>query len=142
MLTKQEEGGRHDPATVMVVDDTPANLVLLQEILQIEKYRVLAFPRGTLALKAAEKQIPDVILLDITMPEMDGFEVLQRLKADDRFKDIPVIFISALADNNFKVRAFTEGAVDYITKPFQMEEVHARVGSHLRLHHAQNKLKK
>jgi len=142
MLTKQPGSTRQEPATIMVVDDTPANLVLLQEMLQIEKYKVLAFPRGSLALKAAEKQIPDVVLLDITMPEMDGFEVLAKLKADERLKDIPVIFISALADNTFKLRAFTEGAVDYITKPFQMEEVHARVGSHLRLYHAQHELKK
>jgi len=142
MLTKQSDDTRHNPPTIMVIDDTPANLVLLQEMLQISKYRVLAFPRGSLALKAAEKQIPDVVLLDITMPEMDGFEVLQRFKADDRLKNIPVIFISALADNTFKVRAFTEGAVDYITKPFQMEEVHARVGSHLRLSRAQNELKR
>ncbi|MDR2733684.1 MAG: response regulator [Spirochaetota bacterium] len=142
MLTKQSGGAKREPLTIMVVDDTPANLVLLQEMLQIEKYRVLAFPRGSLALKATETQVPDLILLDITMPEMDGFEVIQRLKADERLKNIPVIFISALADNNFKLRAFTEGAVDYITKPFQMEEVHARVGSHLRLSQAQNELKK
>ena len=126
--------------TIMIVDDTPANLTLLQDMLLIEKYRVLAFPQGALALKAAANNPPDLILLDIIMPEMDGFEVCRRLEADEKLKNIPVLFISALSDNIDKVRAFEAGGVDYIIKPFQFEEVHARVGVHLRLYLAQQEL--
>ena len=125
----------------MIVDDTPANLTLLQDMLRIEKYRVLAFPQGALALKAAANTPPDLILLDIIMPEMDGFEVCRQLKANPKLKNIPVLFISALSDNIDKVRAFQEGGVDYITKPFQFEEVHARVGVHLRSHLLERELR-
>jgi putative two-component system response regulator len=90
-------------------------------------------PGGKLALKAVEREAPDLILLDITMPEMDGFEVCRRLKQDVRYRDIPVIFISALNETLDKVEAFGSGGVDYITKPFQFEEVHARVETHLKL---------
>jgi signal transduction histidine kinase len=119
--------------TIMVVDDTPANLKLLTDILQAKGYLVLTFPRGALALAAAAKNPPDLILLDINMPEMNGFEVCERLKADETLKDIPVIFISALTETEDKIKAFSLGAVDYVTKPFQCEEVNARVESHLRL---------
>jgi len=131
---------RKPQGTVMIVDDTPANLALLQEMLQLENYRVLAFPRGALALRAATINPPDIILLDIMMPEMDGFEVCQRFKADERLKDIPVLFMSALSDTVDKVKAFSAGGVDYVTKPFQFEEIRARVGVHLRLFQAQREL--
>ncbi len=108
----------NDNTTVMVVDDTPANLGLLEEMLHRERYRVTAFPRGALALRAAAKSPPDLILLDIMMPDMDGFEVCRRLKADEALRDIPILFISALDDMDSKVRAFAEGGVDYVTKPF------------------------
>jgi len=121
-------------AQVMVVDDTPANLKLLDELLRGKGYKVRLFPRGALALKAAEAQPPDLILLDIMMPDMDGFEVCRRLQAMPALADVPVIFISALADAEHKVRAFQEGGVDYVTKPFQEGEVLARVGTHLALH--------
>jgi DNA-binding response OmpR family regulator len=123
----------HETATVMVVDDTPANLKLLQEMLQAKGYRVLAFPGGKMALSAAAKNPPDLILLDINMPEMNGFEVCERLKADETLKEIPVLFISALTETTDKVKAFSVGGVDYVTKPFQFEEVHARVQTHLEL---------
>ena len=120
-------------ATIMVVDDIPANLKLLEEMLQRQGYRVMQFPRGAMALKAATKNPPDLILLDVMMPEMDGFEVCQRLKADESLKDIPVLFISALDDTDSKLKAFSKGGLDYITKPFQEAEVLARVKTHLDL---------
>jgi len=127
--------------TVMVVDDTPANLRLLQDMLQAKGYRVLAFPNGRMALKAAGRNPPDLIMLDIMMPDMDGFEVCRCLKADKVLKEIPVLFISALSDASDKVRAFSSGGVDYVTKPFQLEEVQARVETHLHLRRLQLELK-
>jgi len=125
---------------IMVVDDTPANLKLLHKMLQSKSYRVLAFPDGEKALNAAARHPPDLIFLDIKMPGMDGFEVCERLKADAALKDIPVIFISALAETADKVKAFAVGGVDYVTKPFQFEEVNARVETHLRLRRQQIEL--
>ena len=120
-------------ATIMVIDDTPANLKLLDEMLQGRGYRVMQFPRGAMALKAAAKNPPDLILLDIMMPEMDGFEVCRRLKADENLKDIPVLFISALDGTDDKVKAFAAGGLDYVAKPFQEAEVLARIKTHLEL---------
>jgi two-component system sensor histidine kinase/response regulator len=117
--------------TVMIVDDTPENLRLLDAMLREHGYRVLTLPRGDLALRAAEKIPPDLILLDVSMPEMSGYEVCRRLKADPRMARIPVVFISALSEIGDKVEAFRAGGVDYITKPFQLEEVVARVGAQL-----------
>lgn len=128
-------------ATLMVVDDTPANLLLLEDMLTRQGYRVLEFPRGSLALQAAARNPPDLILLDVMMPEMDGFEVCRRLKSDPLLREIPVIFISALDDLQSKVRAFAEGGVDYVTKPFQEEEVAARVSAHLRVLALQRQLR-
>ncbi|RJR26003.1 MAG: response regulator [Desulfobacteraceae bacterium] len=130
-----------EKATIMVVDDTPSDLKLLEEMLECKGYRVLSFPMGNMALKAAAKNPPDLILLDIMMPDMDGFEVCRRLKADESLREIPVLFISALTDLNEKIKAFSLGGVDYVTKPFQFEEVNARVGTHLRLRALQGKLK-
>ncbi len=121
-------------ATVMIVDDTPVNLRYLQEILRREGYRVVAFPEGSAALHAAAKRPPDIILLDIMMPGMDGFEVCRRLKADPVLNKIPVLFISALAEGDDKARAFAAGGVDYVTKPFEEREVLSRVETHLRLY--------
>jgi len=126
---------------IMVVDDTPANLKLLQEMLQAKGYRVLVFPDGKMALNAASKNPPDLILLDIKMPGMNGFEVCERLKSDEALKGIPVIFISALTETAEKVKAFSVGGVDYVTKPFQFEEINARVETHLRLRRQQIELK-
>jgi len=124
-------------ATIMVVDDTPANLKLLETMLQGRGYRVVQFPRGAMALQAAAKNPPDLILLDIMMSEMDGFEVCRRLKADDSLKDIPVLFISALDGTDDKIKAFSAGGLDYVTKPFHEEEVLARVKTHLELRRQQ-----
>lgn len=120
-------------ATIMVVDDTPANLDLLAEMLHRQGFRVVQFPNGTLALRAASRNPPDLILLDIMMPDMSGFEVCRRLKSDEVLQAIPVIFISALDDEPSKLKAFSEGGVDYVTKPFHEEEVLARVRTHLSL---------
>src|SRR5436190_4859392 len=116
---------------IIVVDDQPANLKLMEDMLRQQGYGVRSFPRGRMALAAASQQPPDLILLDINMPEMSGFEVCQRLKADNKLASIPVIFLSALNETEDKVKAFRAGGVDYVTKPFQFEEVHARVETHL-----------
>jgi two-component system, NtrC family, sensor kinase len=125
---------------LLIVDDTPANLRLLSNILKEQGYQVRPTPSGELALSAAQGMPPDLILLDINMPQMDGYEVCERLKANDRTCHIPVIFISALNDILDKVKAFSVGGVDYITKPFQVEEVLARVETHLSLCRLQQSL--
>jgi response regulator RpfG family c-di-GMP phosphodiesterase len=122
---------------IMIVDDNPANLKLLDEMLQQRAYEVRSFPRGRLALAAAEHEPPDLILLDITMPEMNGYEVCERLKSNAALSGIPVIFISALNATEDKIKGFQSGGVDYISKPFQFDEVHARVETHLKLRRAQ-----
>jgi len=121
---------------IMVVDDQPANLKLLEELLTQQGHSVRSFPRGRLALDSAARNLPDLILLDINMPEMNGFEVCKRLKADEKLATIPVLFLSALSETRNKVNAFRSGGVDYITKPFQLEEVRARVETHLQLQRA------
>ena len=127
-------------ADILVVDDTPANLRLLSQMLAEHGYLVRPVPDGLLALAATQAQPPDLILLDIRMPEMDGYEVCRRLKADPQTRDIPIIFISALGETEDKVKAFSVGGVDYITKPFQIEEVLARVEAHLSLRRLQQQL--
>ncbi|MEG4999317.1 hybrid sensor histidine kinase/response regulator [Microcoleus sp. B4-D4] len=129
-----------DRGNILVVDDTPANLRLLAGILNGKGYKVRPVPNGELALSAAKGMPPDLILLDIMMPEMNGYEVCEKIKADERTRDIPVIFISAINDVLDKVKAFAVGGVDYITKPFQMEEVLVRVETHLAMCHLQKKL--
>ncbi len=118
---------------ILIVDDTPANLRLLAEMLTKRGYKIRPAPNGHRALATVQKELPDLILLDIMMPKMDGYEVCRRLKADELTKDIPIIFISALNEVFDKMTAFSIGGVDYITKPFQMEEVLARVHTHLSL---------
>lgn len=118
---------------ILVVDDTPANLQLLTGMLKDRGYRVRPVPSGQLAIQAIQNQKPDLILLDINMPEMNGYEVCKHLKSDAALKDIPVLFISALDETSDKVKAFAAGGVDYVTKPFQFEEVEARVQTHLTL---------
>ena len=121
---------------IMVVDDNPANLQLLEDMLRRQQYEVRSFPRGRLALVAAEQEPPDLILLDINMPEMNGYDVCQQLKSNARLAGIPVIFLSALTEIEDKIKAFRSGGVDYISKPFQFEEVQARVETHIRLRRA------
>ena len=135
--TKPDPGAR-----IMVVDDQPANLKLMEDILRGEGYRVRSFPRGRLALTVARQDQPDLILLDINMPEMNGFEVCQQLKCDPKLQSIPVIFLSALSDTEDKVKGLQSGGVDYITKPFQVEEVQARVKTHLELYRLHQELER
>jgi sigma-B regulation protein RsbU (phosphoserine phosphatase) len=127
-------------ADILIVDDTPANLRLLSQMLAEQGYQVRPVPDGPLALAATQAEPPDLILLDIRMPEMNGYEVCEHLKADAQTRDIPIIFISALDATQDKVRAFTVGGVDYVTKPFQFEEVLARVETHLALRKLQKQL--
>ncbi len=128
------------PASILVVDDTPANLQVLAGMLKDRGYKVRPVPSGKLALLAAQRDPPDLILLDINMPEMNGYEVCEHLKADGKLEGIPVIFISALTEELDKVKAFALGGVDYLTKPFQMEELHARVETHLKIRRLQVEL--
>jgi len=118
---------------ILIVDDIPDNLRVLGGILKVEGYKIRPVLNGELALQVAEKEKPDLILLDIMMPGLDGYEVCRRLKENSGLKDIPVIFISALSDTNDLVKAFESGGVDYITKPFQAAEVSVRVATHLKI---------
>jgi two-component system sensor histidine kinase/response regulator len=126
--------------SILVVDDTPENLRLLTNLFREHDYEVRPVPSGKLALQAVRMAPPDLILLDINMPEMNGFDVCDALKADEMMVDIPVIFVSALDETFDKVRAFSVGGLDYITKPFQVEEVLARVRTHLALRTTQLQL--
>ncbi len=125
---------------ILIVDDTPENLHILSDMLAVRGYEVWPALNGHTALASAEAAPPDLILLDIMMPGMNGFEVCKRLKANPQTCDIPVIFITALNEAMDKVRAFSVGGVDYITRPFQIEEVLARVETHVALRRAQQRL--
>ncbi len=124
--------------TVLIVDDNPTNLKLLFDLLNDAGYRVLAASSGQLCLKILDRANPDLILLDVMMPGIDGFEVCQKLKSQENTRDIPIIFMTALSDSDSTVKAFKIGAADYITKPFIEDIVLARVNAHLSL----NKLQK
>jgi diguanylate cyclase (GGDEF)-like protein len=127
-------------ADILVVDDKPENLHLLSEILMMEGYNVRKAVNGKMALMAVKTVPPDLILLDIMMPGMDGYQVCKELKNNQNLAKVPVIFLSALNDVFDKVKAFGSGGVDYITKPFQMEEVLVRVENHLMLKAAEKKI--
>ena len=124
------------PANVLVVDDTTDNLRLLSGFLGQLGYEVRPATSGQQALQAAEHDPPDLVLLDVNMPEMNGYEVCARLKASAKLRDVPAIFLTALSDLADKIKAFEVGGVDYITKPFHLEEVQARVRTHLALRSA------
>ncbi|MCB1142339.1 MAG: SpoIIE family protein phosphatase [Leptospiraceae bacterium] len=126
--------------TILIVDDTPNNLRILSQILSDAGYIVRPCPSGKLALKAARAQIPSLILLDIVMPEMDGYEVCKILKTDTKTENIPILFISALDDLSNKMKAFEVGGLDYITKPFHAGEVLARIKTHLELQRVKEEL--
>ncbi|RME76781.1 MAG: response regulator [Chloroflexi bacterium] len=136
-MTNNIEPDRED---ILVVDDTAANLRLLTRLLARHGYRVRPVADGAQALAAVEAQTPDLILLDIMMPGMNGYEVCAQLKDNPATRDIPIIFISALDDVSDKIEAFKVGGVDYITKPFQSEEVLARVRTHLTIRRLQAEL--
>ena len=125
---------------ILIVDDTPTNLAILEEILTYHKYGVRPALNGEMAINAVKNKIPDLVLLDIMMPGMDGYEVCRRLKADPAATHVPVLFISALDRTEDIVNAFESGGVDYISKPFQEEEVLARIRTHLTLRSVQKRL--
>ncbi len=129
----------NDKQRILVVDDERFNLDVLVELLK-DDYKIIVAKNGEQAVKAAKIMSPDLILLDIMMPEMDGFEVCQIIKADEASKDIPILFISALDNATEKIHGLELGAFDYITKPFQPEEVKARVKTHLKLYYLQRHL--
>lgn len=126
--------------TIVIVDDNPNNLRVLGSILQQANYKIRPALNGQIALKSIFANPPELILLDIRMPDMDGYAVCHELKNNEQTKEIPIIFISALQDTEDKVKAFKSGGVDYITKPFQLEEVLARVKAHLNLYRIQQDL--
>ena len=128
-----QKNGSSTKGSVLIIDDNPDNLRLLTEVLTEKGYKVRPAPSGSLALKSVRSTLPDLVLLDVKMPGMDGYEVCRRLKADKKTRDVPVIFISAMAEVADKIKGFGVGGVDYITKPFQHEEVLARVETHVSL---------
>lgn len=125
---------------LLIVDDNPNNLRLLSSMLAEKGYKVRSVINGQMAITAVKTLPPDLILLDINMPDMNGYQVCKELKSDPAFDEIPVIFISALDELEDKVKAFISGGVDYITKPFQIEEVLARVNTHITLRRTQVEL--
>jgi diguanylate cyclase (GGDEF)-like protein len=126
---------------ILIVDDTPDNLRVLSASLTERGYQVRCAKSGTMALITAKKEPPDLILLDIKMPQMDGYQVCEKLKTDEPTRNIPVVFLSALDDVVDKVKAFTIGGVDYITKPFQIEEIVVRIEHQLALQAAKAEIR-
>ena len=138
MVADSQAGGGY----VLIVDDLADNLVVLAEVLREGGYQVRAVRSGRFALQAARREQPELVLLDVLMPEMDGYEVCRQFKADEALKGIPVIFISAATDAEVKVKAFTSGGVDFISKPFAVAEVLARVRTHLALRGVERELER
>jgi signal transduction histidine kinase len=138
MAPEQEH---HDAADILIVDDTPANLQFLASMLKMKGYKTRAALNGELALQAIRNKTPDLILLDVHMPDIDGIEVCRRIKADPNHADIPVIFVSGELEAINKVKAFSSGGVDYITRPFQIDEVLSRVSIHLDLRKQREQLR-
>ena len=128
-------------ARVLVVDDTPMNMKLLVDLLSVNGFETIAAESGVEGFERAVSELPDLILLDVMLPDVDGFTVCERLKADAAAREIPVIFLTALHETLDKVRAFSIGGVDYLTKPFEPEELLARVGTHIALRQAHLELK-
>ena len=129
-----------EDAVILVVDDRPANLEVLFEVFDETRFDVSFVTDGGSCLELAEAEHPDLILLDVTMPGMDGFEVCQHLKANPQTRNIPVIFMSARSDASDKQKGFALGAVDYISKPIHPDEVLARINTHLRIKRLQQEL--
>jgi len=137
MSTRQSKSAK---GNILIVDDTPENLRLLSNVLTERGYKVRSVINGAMALMGAKAAPPDLILLDINMPDMNGYEVCEVLKADEQTREIPVIFISALDEVLDKVKGFAVGGRDYITKPFQLEEVLARIENQLTIRNLQQQL--
>lgn len=130
----------NEPSQILVVDDNPQNLQVIGNILKAHGYRIAMAQNGRQAIEYVEKKNPDLILMDIMMPGMDGLETCQAIKANEKGVDIPIIFITALTESGNKLKAFEVGGVDYITKPFMKEEVLARVKVHIGLKKAMERL--
>ncbi len=122
-----------NPQVILIVDDNDINRMLLSRMLSKKGFRLLEAADGAEAIEVATRELPDLILLDIMMPEMDGYEVCTRLRENDQTADIPVIFLSAKSETDDKIKGLEAGAVDYITKPFSMGEVYARVKAQLKI---------
>lgn len=142
-VTNQNQQSQRPPtaADILIVDDTPANLRVLTSLLGTQGYRVRPVTSGKQAIKAINASVPDLILMDLRMPEMDGHELCQRLKADVCTRSIPIVCISAADDIDSKVRSFELGAVDFVSKPFASAEVLARVKTHLQVARLQASLR-
>jgi two-component system sensor histidine kinase/response regulator len=147
MVDKNERKSKHktrsnesDRPLILVVDDVSRNLKVLAQILREEGYKISIANSGSRALDMVNARLPDLILLDVMMPEMDGFEVCRQLKAAEPSKDIPVIFLTALAEVENLVKGFECGAVDYVAKPFNRAELLVRVNTHLQLKQAQKEI--
>ena len=137
---QSQEESLAEKEKVLVIDDSSDNLELLSYILSFKGYEVVTSDRPQKALEIARTSPPDIILLDIGMPEMDGYEICQRLRSGENTKDIPIIFVSAWNQGNNKTRAFRYGGNDYITKPYQIEEVIARVENQLQIQRLKTEL--
>ena len=134
-MAEDEKGAR-----VLIVDDTVQNIQVLGTVLREQNYQINVAQNGLQALESVEKVPPDLILLDVMMPELDGFETCKRLKANDETKEIPIIFLTAKVETEDVVHGFELGAVDYVTKPFNAVELLARVKTHLELRRLQREL--
>ncbi|MGB0389589.1 MAG: response regulator, partial [Ardenticatenaceae bacterium] len=132
----------HQKYSILIIDDNPTNLSVIVDYLSHCGFEIMVARHGKMGIKRAKYALPDLILLDVKMPQIDGFETCRRLKADAKTKDIPVIFMTALTSTQDKVRGFAVGAVDYVTKPIQHEEVLARITTHLTIRKLQKKLQK
>ena len=139
---RSSEGAINYRGNILIVDDLPDNLRLLRDTLRAEGYKVRSALTGEMAIRAAQSPSTELILLDIKLPDIDGYEVCRQLKYDERTADIPIIFLSALNETFNKVQGLAAGGVDYIAKPFQVEEVLARVETHLTIGRLQQKLQK
>ncbi len=135
-------GAPREAGRILIVDDQPANLDVLRQVLEMDGHQVLLAPSGQVALRSAAKGAPDLILLDVMMPEMNGYEVCRRLKDDPVTQPIPVVFITANDDTDDIVAGFDAGAMDYIAKPFKQSEVLSRVRSHLALYRLTQELER
>ncbi len=139
-MTMNMDTNEPQSGNILIIDDTPANLQLLMGLLSQKGYTVRPVPSGKLALQGIHFNYPDLILLDISMPDMDGYQVCQELKKNEKTREIPVIFVSAFDDVLDKLKAFEVGGIDYITKPFNDREVLARVKTHISLYRLQQQL--
>ncbi len=128
--------------TILIVDDIPDNITVLSGVLRQNGYDVRAVRSGRDALRTSKREPPDLVLLDVMMPEMDGYEVCRQFKADEALKDIPIIFLSAATDSEVKVKGFSCGGADFVCKPFETAEVLARIRTHLSLHSVERELQR